>query len=184
MDHGEFKDTQLEHIVRAGVNIKVMRTAERLHRPCGQHRRRDGCAVQSVAAGKCDGQLRQGCPARAREDRARSRAGSEHLLPRHVGHTNCLHAAKRGNGEHPEPFGFLNAAGSARFALIVVMLNSLHQPVAHRGLLMFATFMEEVLDTTVVKRVASTHRRQPFSVDRRSHLALTSYLVANAITCP
>src|SRR4030095_6428781 len=96
----------------------------------GQHRPRHRGPLQPAAAGERDGQLREGGPARARQDRVRERTGhGARPAPGNVG-----------GADHPHE---VSAEASAPSASPVV------NPWLVATAVMFATFME-ILDTTVV----------------------------------
>src|SRR5262249_52361434 len=125
----------------------------------GEHRAPDPRPPQPAAPPERERQLRQGRPARAREDRAGEGPGPRaRAPPRHVG---------RAHRPHPMSGGPVRVVNPWIVAVAV----------------MFATFME-ILDTTVVN-VSLPHIAGSLSATiDESTWALTSYLVANAIVLP
>ena len=165
-----FKETQLERMkVGQPRHHSRGRLRPRLSRQGGELGGRDGRAIQSFAAGKCHRQLREGCAAGTREDRARSESEQRS-------------SAAAGNVCGTESLGEMSEAVSAMPARQLYVAPAIN-PWFIALTVTLATFME-VLDTSIAN-VSLPHIAGGLGagVDESTWI-LTSYLVSNAIVLP
>lgn len=135
------------------MRIRIVRSRSRRQHPVWL-----GNRIQFAAGRKRDGQLRQGCPTRARQNRIRRSAFRHHARSRNVGRSRSKSTMSGGVGKSGNPW-------------LIAWIVSI------------ATFME-VLDVSIAN-VALRHIAGSMgaSYDQATWI-LTSYLVANAAILP